>query len=73
MYHFVYAAWNGSGWFKKFARDVSTAVSNGTTDPAILAKIAIDSRTKEGLSDGSAPNQLIAQGGKKIEKMFGMA
>lgn len=73
MYHFVYAAWNGAGWFKKFARDISQAVLKGTTDPAVLRQIAMDSRTKEGLTDGSAPNHLIAQGGTKIEKMFGLA
>lgn len=73
MYHFVYATWNGAGWFKKFARDISQAVLGGTTDPAVLAKIAMDSRTKEGLTDNSSPNSIIAQGGKKIEKMFGLA
>lgn len=73
MFHMVYAAWNGAGWFKKFATDLSQAVANGTTDPAVLRQIAIDSRTKEGLQKGTSPVKLIAQSGNKIEKMFGIA
>jgi hypothetical protein len=73
MYHFVYATWNGEGWFRKFATDLNQAVLSGTTDPAVLRQAAIDSRTKEGKKAGLPPNRMIAQGGKKIEKMFGMA
>jgi hypothetical protein len=35
-----------------------------------LARVALDSRLKEGLKSGSAPNSLIAQGGRKIETLF---
>lgn len=73
MYHFVYGTWNGEGWFRKFATDLNRAVASGTTDPTVLTRLAIDSRTKEGLSSGKAPNKLIAQGGAKIEKIFGLA
>jgi len=71
LFHFAYATWNGAGWFKKFAKDINDAVADGTTDPDALAQIAINSRTKEGLAKGTAPNSLIAQGGKKIEQLFG--
>ena len=67
LFHFVYATWNGSGWFKKFATDINTAVNNGVTN---LQQVAINSRTKEGLKAGSKPNSLIAQGGEKIKKLF---
>ena len=66
MFHFIYATWNGPGWFKKFAADMNKAVNSGITDSDKLVQIAIDSRTKEGLKPGSSPNSLIAQGGKKI-------
>ena len=71
LFHFIYATWNGSGWFKKFAEDINKAVKNGITDTNQLTQIAIDSRTKEGLKSGTKPNSLIAQGGKKIAELFG--
>lgn len=70
LFHFVYATYNGSGWFKKFAQDISNAIASGITDPIQLLKIAINSRTKEGLTTGSKPNSLIAQSGNKIAAMF---
>lgn len=66
LFHFSYATWNGSGWFKKFASDINKAVKNGITDEKSLIKIAINSRTKEGLYSGTDPNKLIKQGGEKI-------
>lgn len=70
LFHFIYASWNGAGWFKKFASDINKAVSIGITDTDKLSQIAIDSRTKEGLKSGSKPNSLIAQGGRKIADLF---
>lgn len=70
LFHFIYATYNGSGWFKKFATDITTAIASGITDPAQLAKIAINSRTNEGLTKGSKPNSLIVQSGKKIAAMY---
>ncbi|NBW37461.1 MAG: hypothetical protein EBR30_21080 [Cytophagia bacterium] len=70
LFHFSYATWNGSGWFKKFASDINKAVNLGITNPDKLVKIAIASRTNEGLKEGSAPNSLIKQGGKKIEQFI---
>lgn len=63
LYHFIYAAWNGPGWFKKFAAKINEAVSNGITDKEKLAKIALDSRINSG-------NSLIAQGGGKVALLF---
>lgn len=70
LFHFIYATYNGAGWFKKFASDITAAIASGITDPIQLANIAINSRTKEGLTKGSKPNSLIAQSGNKIAKMF---
>ena len=70
LFHFIYASWNGSGWFKKFATDMNKAVSSGITDADKLSQVALDSRLKEGLKKGSLPNSLIAQGGNKIAKIF---
>jgi hypothetical protein len=66
LFHFIYAAWNGEGWFEKFANDMDKAVQSGTTNPDKLVQVALNSRTKEGLKSGSSPNSLIAQGGRKI-------
>jgi hypothetical protein len=69
IFHFSYATWNGPGWFKKFANDLNAKVDAGVTNADELAKAAIDSRTKEGLTKGTPPNSLIAQGGRKIEAL----
>lgn len=70
LFHFIYAGWNGEGWFRKFAADMNEAVNKGIKDADKLVKVAIRSRTEEGLEKGSAPNSLIRQGGLKIEKIF---
>lgn len=59
-FHFIYAVWNGPGWFQKFAKEVNQAVKNGTTDPKELAKFAIDTRINSG-------NRIIAKTGNKIK------
>lgn len=66
LFHFIYATWNGSGWFKKFASDINKAIDNGVKDSDKLTQVALNSRTKEGLKPGSQPNSLVAQGGNKI-------
>jgi len=70
LFHFIYATYNGSGWFKKFATDITNAIASGITDPIQLTKVAINSRTKEGLKKGSKPNSLIVQSANKITKLF---
>ena len=70
LFHFIYASWNGSGWFQKFATDMNKAVLSGIIDADKLSQVALDSRLKEGLRKGSLPNSLIAQGGNKIAKIF---
>jgi|694.fasta_scaffold28521_15 hypothetical protein len=70
LFHFIYATWNGSGWFQKFATDFSKKVASGETNLDKLVKYMNDLRTTEGLRKGSAPNLLIKQGGEKIKKFI---
>lgn len=63
LFNFVYAVWNGPGWFKNFAEDINSAVDKGITDPEELAKIELKDRLNSG-------NSLIAQGGKKIADLL---
>lgn len=67
-FNFAYAVWNGPGWFQRFARVINEKVANGVTDPKELLKIAVDTRKNWSSSSASA-NSLIAQGGRKIEKI----
>lgn len=64
LFHFIYAVWNGPGWFQKFAKVINDEVKDGNTDPENLIQKAIHSRTKSG-------NSIIAQGGKKIDDILG--
>jgi hypothetical protein len=63
LFHFIYASWNGSGWFKKFATKFNDEVKKGVTSPDELVGVAMDSRADSG-------NSLIARGGKKIESFI---
>ena len=63
LFNFVYAVWNGPGWFKNFADDINSAVDKGITDPEELAKIQIKDRLDSG-------NSLVAQGGRKIADLL---
>lgn len=69
-FNFAYAVWNGPGWFQRFAKVINEKVANGVTDPKELLRIAVDTRKNWSTSSASA-NSLIAQGGRKIEKIVG--
>lgn len=60
--HFSYAAWNGPGWFSRFANTINNAVKEGKTGDQ-LAAAALNSRT------GSS-NSLIRQSGAKMVALF---
>jgi hypothetical protein len=70
LFHFIYATWNGSGWFQKFATDFSKKIAAGENNLDTLVKYMNDLRTTEGLRKGSPPNSLIKQGGEKIKKFI---
>jgi hypothetical protein len=65
LFNFIYATWNGEGWFERFAKPINAAVKNGVTDVDALTKIAVERRT-------SSTNSLIAQGGRKISDLLGL-
>lgn len=64
MFNFIYAVWNGPGWFQKFAKVVNDAVKQGTKNPDELTRKVIQARLNSG-------NKFIAQGGKKIDDFIG--
>ena len=70
LFHFIYATWNGSGWFQKFATDLSKKVASGETNTNNLVSYMNDLRTKEGLRTGLPANSLIKQGGEKIKQFI---
>lgn len=61
-FDFIYASYNGSGWFRRFANEMNNSVANGTTDPEELSRRMIASRK-------SSSNNLIAKSGRKIEQI----
>lgn len=61
--HFIYATWNGPGWFKLFATKINDAVAAGVTDANKLIEIAKSSRV-------NSSNSLIAQTGKKVADLM---
>lgn len=68
-FNFIYATWNGSGWFKSFASKINDAVQSGVTDTNKLTQIALDARINNQAKSDSA-RSLISQGGKKISSFI---
>lgn len=64
-FNFLYATYNGEGWFQKFANEINEAVEQGTTDPKELLKIAINTR-KEWTSNKPHVTTLIRRTGDKV-------
>lgn len=74
-FNFVYAQWNGPGWFAGWAKEVRTAYKNGTKSPEQLAALFVRRRINNTnvLKKGNKQNSLIAQGGQKISQITGIA
>jgi hypothetical protein len=74
-FNFVYAQWNGPGWFAGWAKEIRTAYKNGTKDPEQLAALFVRRRINNAniLKKGNKQNSLIAQGGQKISQITGIA
>lgn len=60
LLHFIYATWNGEGFFKKFAATMNDAINGGMKDSEQLVDTAIRSRT-------DSTNVLIRQGGQHVK------
>jgi hypothetical protein len=74
LFHFIYAAWNGSGWFEGWARIINKAYRKGVTHPEQLTRLMVAKRLDNtGVIGNKSNNGLIAQGGGKISKLFGYA
>ena len=65
LLNFVYACWNGPGWFKKWAREIKKAYKAGKTNSEDLLKLFVSLRV-------TSSNSLIAQGGAKIKQLVGL-
>lgn len=50
LFHFIYASWNGSGFFKKFAEKINKAVKDGVTSREELRDLAIESRKESAVA-----------------------
>ena len=59
LFHFIYAVWNGSGWFQRFANAFNKEVKAGKRGNALF-NAALNSRTQ-------SSNELIRKGGNKIK------
>lgn len=60
LFHFIYATWNGAGWFRKFANSFELQLKNGTTDTNALFNKAIEDRKNSGGIIGSKADEVAA-------------
>jgi hypothetical protein len=70
-FNFVYAVWNGEGWFKAWAKELTAEYNKGTKDSEQLATWFIRRRINNSylLGPKQSNNVLITQSGKKISKL----
>jgi peptidoglycan hydrolase-like protein with peptidoglycan-binding domain len=61
-FNFIYATWNGPGWFGKFAKPLNQTISDGNTDPKKLNDLVNDVRSGSG-------NSLIRQGAPIVSRV----
>jgi hypothetical protein len=73
-FNFVYALWNGPGWFKGWSKEVRAAYKNGQKDSEQLAALFVRRRTNNtGVIGNKKNNVLIAKSGAKISQLTGIA
>ncbi len=65
QFNFVYASWNGSGWFQRWSREIRRAYVSGKRTSDELAAAFVGLRVY-------STNSLIAQGGRKISDLVGI-
>lgn len=58
-FNFIYAAWNGSGFFQRFANDINEAVKEGKTEPKELQEVALNSRRNTSLGSTSKIEKIM--------------
>lgn len=73
LFNFVYAQWNGPGWFRGWANQIRIAYKNGKTSSEDLLVLFVEKRVDNtGIIGNRSNNSLIAQGGRKIAKIVGV-
>lgn len=73
LFNFIYAQWNGPGWFKGWARIVRAAYKEGKTKSDDLVVLFVEKRVdNRGVIGNKNNNSLIAQGGRKIAGLVGV-
>lgn len=72
QFNFIYATWNGPGWFKGFARDVVAHYNKGNKTSDALVKFFVNRRINNAkvLGPNQKQNSLISQTGAKIKKLL---
>jgi hypothetical protein len=65
LFNFIYACWNGPGWFQRWAKEIKKAYKGGKTNTEDLLKLFVSLRA-------TSSNSLIAQGGQKIKELVGL-
>lgn len=74
MFNFVYASWNGPGWFQGWAKEIKQKYNSGMTNTDELTAYFVKRRiSNAGVIGNKSNNSLIAQGGKKIAKLLGVS
>jgi len=70
QFNFIYATWNGEGWFRYFAKKLNAAIDSGITNPDELVKVAVQARTDKDAMRAYGWHEdaisLISRGGEKI-------
>lgn len=64
LIHFIYATWNGSGWFRRYATTINNAIRNGQKNPVVLHQIGVNQRLGSSYS-------VIAKSGRKMSNLGG--
>lgn len=73
LFNFIYAQWNGPGWFKGWANQIRIAYKSGKTSSEDLLVLFVEKRIdNRGIIGNKNNNSLIAQGGRKIAKIVGV-
>lgn len=62
--HFIYAAWNGEGWFRRFSYLINERVQAGERNAQVLFNLAVKNRL-------SSSYQVIRKSGSKIASLGG--
>ena len=72
LFNFIYASWNGIGWFEGFANILNKAYKGGMTDSEKLARLFVEKRINNAgvLLKGNKQSSLIGEGGVKIKTLL---